>query len=89
MWNYLFVLGIPAGSFVGGYMFNRIGSISSFKLLSAITLAICFLQIIVNQSINRISKDENVNKEYNKATVLYSSVESKSKKLLEKHDTPT
>jgi len=55
-----FVLGTPIGSLVGGYMFQIIGSISSFKLLSVLLLITCIVQIIVNQVINRFSKNINI-----------------------------
>jgi len=55
-----FVLGTPVGSLVGGYMFQIIGSISSFKLLSVLVLITCIVQIIVNQMINRFSKNKNI-----------------------------
>jgi len=55
-----FVLGSPIGCFVGGYLFNQFGSITSFKFLSIFVLAVCFAQTIVNQLINRFSKKNNV-----------------------------
>jgi len=55
-----FVLGTPIGSLVGGYMFQIIGSISAFKLLSVLVLITCVVQIIVNQMINRFSKNTNI-----------------------------
>lgn len=51
------------GSFLGGFMFDRFGFIVSFKILSGAVLAICVIQITVNQLINRFSKNENVNEE--------------------------
>eukprot|EP00102_Acyrthosiphon_pisum_P007046 XP_003241276.1 PREDICTED: uncharacterized protein LOC100573501 [Acyrthosiphon pisum] len=53
-------IGTPIGSFVGGYMFQIIGSISSFKLLSVLVLITCIVQIIVNLMINRFSKNRNI-----------------------------
>jgi len=55
-----FVLGSPVGSFIGGYMFKIIGSISSFKILSVLVLITCIVQIIVNQMIDRFSKKRNI-----------------------------
>ncbi|XP_022177883.1 major facilitator superfamily domain-containing protein 6-like [Myzus persicae] len=55
--------GVPMGSFLGGFMFDRFGFIVSFKILSGAVLAICVIQITVNQLINRFSKNENVNEE--------------------------
>ncbi|CAI6371832.1 unnamed protein product [Macrosiphum euphorbiae] len=53
-------IGTPIGSLIGGYMFQIIGSISSFKLLSVLVLITCIVQIIVNQMINRFSKNINI-----------------------------
>lgn len=55
-----FVLGSPVGSIIGGYMFKIIGSISSFKILSVLVLLTCIVQIIVNQMIDRFSKNRNI-----------------------------
>jgi len=54
-----FVLGAPVGSFVGGHIFFRFGSITSFKMLSGTALAICIIQTTVNLLMNRYSKDKN------------------------------
>lgn len=54
---------MPIGGFVGGYMFDSFGSITSFKILSVTTLIICVIQIAINQSINRFSKNNIVNGE--------------------------
>jgi len=40
-------------------MFNRLGSITSFKFLSGIALAMCIAQSTVNWLLNRYSKDKN------------------------------
>ncbi|XP_026813025.1 major facilitator superfamily domain-containing protein 6-A-like [Rhopalosiphum maidis] len=56
-------IGAPIGSLSGGYLFNRFGSITSFKLLSGVALAICIIQTIVNQLINRILKNDSVKRE--------------------------
>ncbi|XP_022182048.1 major facilitator superfamily domain-containing protein 6-A-like isoform X2 [Myzus persicae] len=53
-------IGAPVGSFVGGYMFDRFGSITSFKFLSGTALAICIAQTTVNSLLNRYSKDKHV-----------------------------
>eukprot|EP00102_Acyrthosiphon_pisum_P005260 XP_001949714.2 PREDICTED: major facilitator superfamily domain-containing protein 6-like [Acyrthosiphon pisum] len=53
-------IGSPIGCFVGGFLFNRFGSITSFKLLSLFALSVCFTQTIANQLINRFSKNNNV-----------------------------
>jgi MFS family permease len=53
-------IGNSVGSFVGGYMFKIIGSISSFKILSVFVLITCIVQIIVNQMIDRFSKNINI-----------------------------
>jgi len=55
-----FILGTPIGSLVGGYMFQTIGSISSFKLLSVLVLITGIVQIVVNHMINRFSKNRNI-----------------------------
>jgi len=51
------------GSFLGGYVFDRYGSIVSFNILSGAALVIYVIQITVNQLINRFSKNENVTEE--------------------------
>lgn len=51
------------GSMIGGYLFDTFGSINAFKILSLITLAICIIQIIINQLINRFSKNMIVDSE--------------------------
>jgi len=51
------VLGAPFGSFVGGYMFDRLGSITSFKYLTGIALGIYITQTFVNWLINRYFKE--------------------------------
>lgn len=53
-----FILGAPIGSSVGGYLFSRFGSSTSFKYLSCFALAVCITQSIVNQLINHFSKNE-------------------------------
>ncbi|KAL5236076.1 hypothetical protein ACI65C_003486 [Semiaphis heraclei] len=53
-------IGAPFGSFVGGYMFDRLGSIASFKYLAGIALVVCFTQTFVNWLINRYSKDKDL-----------------------------
>lgn len=58
----LFGIGIPLGSFVGGFMFDRFGSITSYAIVSGVAFSICIIQIIVNQLINRYSKDINFKK---------------------------
>jgi len=40
-------------------MFDRFGSITSYEILSGIAFAICIIQIIGNQLINRYCKDTN------------------------------
>jgi len=40
-------------------MFDRLGSITSFKYLTGIALAICFIQSFENWLTNRYSKDKN------------------------------
>ncbi|CAH1726834.1 unnamed protein product [Aphis gossypii] len=54
-------LGTPIGSLIGGYMFKIIGSIASFKILSALAIVTCIIQIIVTRMINRFSKNININ----------------------------
>ncbi|XP_050057858.1 major facilitator superfamily domain-containing protein 6-A-like isoform X2 [Aphis gossypii] len=51
-------IGAPIGSFVGGFMFDRFSSITSFGILSGIAFAICIIHIIENQFINRYCKDK-------------------------------
>ncbi|XP_060874397.1 major facilitator superfamily domain-containing protein 6-like isoform X3 [Metopolophium dirhodum] len=51
-------IGVPIGSFIGGYLFNRFGSISSFNIFSYIALAVCVIQTISNQLITRFSKND-------------------------------
>ncbi|CAI6371734.1 unnamed protein product [Macrosiphum euphorbiae] len=62
-------LGVPMGSFLGGYVFDRYGSIDSFKILSGVALVICVIQFTVTQLINRFSKNENVTEERGENTV--------------------
>jgi len=50
------------GSFVGGFMFDRLGSITSYAIVSGVAFSICIVQMIVNQLINRYSKDTNLKK---------------------------
>lgn len=52
------------GSFAGGYMFKIIGSIASFKILSAMALVTCVTQIIVNHMVNHFCKNEDVKDKY-------------------------
>ncbi|CAI6363531.1 unnamed protein product [Macrosiphum euphorbiae] len=52
-------IGEPVGSLVGGQLFDRFGSITSFKILSGTALVVCITQTIVNSLINRNSKDKN------------------------------
>lgn len=47
------------GSFVGGFMVDRFGSITSYAIVSGVAFSICIIQIIVNQLINRYSKITN------------------------------
>lgn len=65
IWRYLHVFcvsGVPIGSLVGGYMFKRIGSIDSFKILSLIAFITCVVQVVVNNyCINRYSKNRRMN----------------------------
>lgn len=56
--SYIFFSGAPAGGFVGGYMFKNIGSIASFKILSLMAFITCVIQITVNFTINRFSKNK-------------------------------
>jgi len=60
LYIYILFLGAPFGSFVGGYMFDRLGSIASFKYLTGIALAICVTQTFANWLINRYSKDKSL-----------------------------
>ncbi|VVC36477.1 Major facilitator superfamily domain,Major facilitator superfamily associated domain [Cinara cedri] len=53
-------IGSPIGSFVGGYLFNRFGSIFSYKILSGVALTTCVSQIVINQLTNRLSKPKRV-----------------------------
>jgi len=39
-------------------MFDRVGSITSYEILSGIAFAICIIQMIENQFINRYCKDK-------------------------------
>lgn len=41
-------------------MFDRLGSIASFKYLAGIALVVCFTQTFVNWLINRYSKDKDL-----------------------------
>ncbi|XP_060874398.1 major facilitator superfamily domain-containing protein 6-B-like [Metopolophium dirhodum] len=52
-------IGAPVGSFVGGHIFDRFGSITSFKILSGTALAICITHTTVHLLMNRYSKDKN------------------------------
>jgi len=54
---------MPIGNFLGGYSFNRFGSILSFKLLSGVALTVCVVQVIVVQLTNRISESQKTNSE--------------------------
>lgn len=54
------------GSFVGGNMFKSIGSIESFKILTVVAFVVCVVQIIVNQLIQRFSKNDKVKDQYRK-----------------------
>lgn len=54
----LFFLGGFVGSSVGGYIFDRFGSITSFKIVSGTALVICIAQTTVNWLMNRYSKDK-------------------------------
>ncbi|VVC33508.1 Hypothetical protein CINCED_3A015748 [Cinara cedri] len=59
----LYGIGVPIGSFVGGYLFNRFGSIFSFKILSGMAVTSCVLHIVVTQLTNRLSKPKNSEEE--------------------------
>lgn len=54
------VVGWPAGSVIGGYLFKHFGSITSLKLLSIITSIFCVIQIIVNQLAVRLFENNDV-----------------------------
>lgn len=74
--NYIFVSsfsGAPIGSFVGGFTFDRLGSITSYETLSGIAFAICIIQIIGNQLINRYCKDKKF-KEYSSPTIDHNAI---------------
>lgn len=69
------VSGAPIGSIVGGYMFKRIGSIASFKLLSIIAFFTCAIQIIVNYMLRRLSKNSDVKDIYSKVQTKDDNIE--------------
>ncbi|CAI6363529.1 unnamed protein product [Macrosiphum euphorbiae] len=56
-------IGVPIGSFIGGYLFKRFGSISSFSIFSYIAFAVCVIQTIANQLITRFSKNDIIKEE--------------------------
>ncbi|KAL4085458.1 hypothetical protein QTP88_027316 [Uroleucon formosanum] len=68
-------IGAPIGSIVGGYMFKRIGSIASFKLLSIIAFFTCAIQIIVNYMLRRLSKNSDVKDIYSKVQTKDDNIE--------------
>ena len=58
-----FILGVPIGSFIGGYLFNHFGSITSYKCISGFALAVCIYQMTIQKLINRFSKNDTVKEE--------------------------
>ncbi|CAI6360488.1 unnamed protein product [Macrosiphum euphorbiae] len=56
-------IGAPIGSFIGGHLFNHFGSITSYKFISGFALALCIFQMMVQQLINRFSKNDTVKEE--------------------------
>jgi len=54
----MFVLGASIGNIFAGYLFDRFGSIISFKFLSGFVLGICITQATVNHLINRFSAED-------------------------------
>lgn len=56
-----FCIGSPIGSFAGGYLFDRFGSIVSFEIISCTALVIGTVQLIVNQTLNGLSKRKKLN----------------------------
>lgn len=61
---FVFVLGAPFGSIVGGYSFKTIGSIDTFKVLSVVAGVTCVIQFLVNGLINRLVKNEDIKDVY-------------------------
>lgn len=53
-------IGSPIGNCIGGFSFEHIGSITTFKILSGIALATCIIQMVVNQILNRFLKNSNI-----------------------------
>jgi len=58
----IFFIGVPIGSLIGGTLFNRFGSVTSFRFFSYIALAVCIVQTITNRLINRFSKIDVIDK---------------------------
>lgn len=54
-------VGSPSGNFAGGYLFDRFGSIVSFEIISCTALVIGTIQLIVNQTLNGLSKRKKLN----------------------------
>lgn len=63
------VLGLPIGCSVGGYLFDRFGSITTFKLISGIALLTCMIQVTANLLVNRWAKNDELKDRYSKVEI--------------------